>query len=101
MFGVNPVDQFAAMIDLILQQKQSFYVFVVNNKTVLIIVDSNGTIMFIDSHIHGHNGALIARSDPYQGQQAKAFSSWFTDRMLIQSYGFGMSICSLSTISYL
>ena len=56
--------------------------------------------MPIDSHIHGHNGALIARSDPYQGKQAKAFSSWF-NRMLIQSYGFGLSISSLTTISYL
>ena len=54
MFGVNPLDQFAAIIDLILQQKHYFHVLVVNDMTMLITVDSNGTLMFIDSHVHGH-----------------------------------------------
>jgi len=43
VFGANPLDQFAAIIDLILQKKQSFHVLVVNEMTTLIIVDFNGT----------------------------------------------------------
>ena len=100
VFGANPLDQFSAVIDLILHQKSSFHVLVVNDMTVLLIVDCNGTLMFIDSHIHGNKGALIARSVPYQGQQAHSFSAWF-NQMLVQSHGVGLSICSLSTISYL
>ena len=99
VFGANPLDQFATVIDLILQQKQSFHVLVVNDKTVLIIVDINGTVMLVDSHIHGHNGALVARSDPYQGHQGQSFSAWF-NQMLVKSYGVGLSICSLTTVSY-
>lgn len=41
-----------------------------NDKTMMIVVDDNGTLIFIDSHMHGHSGALVARSDPYQGQHA-------------------------------
>ena len=99
VFGVDPLNQFAAVINLILQQKQSFHVLVVNDKTMIIIVDSNGTLIFFDSHIHGHHGALVARSDPNQGQQAQSFSNWLND-MLRKSYGVGLAICSLTTVGY-
>ena len=99
VFGVNPLDQFTKIIDSILQQKQSFHVLVVNDMTMLIIVDSNGTLMFIDSHVHGRKGAIIARSVPYLRQQAQLFSAWF-NAMLMASGGVGLSVCSLSTISY-
>lgn len=99
VFGANPLDQFAAIIDLILQKKQSFHVLVVNEMTTLIIVDFNGTLMFIDSHVHGQNGALFARSVPYLGQQGQLFSAWFNG-MLMRSRGVGLSMCSLSTITY-
>ena len=99
VFGVNPLDQFTKIIDLILQQKQSFHVLVVNDMTMLIIVDSNGTLIFIDSHVHSRKGAIIARSVPYLGQQGQCFSAWFNG-MLMASRGVGLSVCSLSTISY-
>lgn len=70
VFGANSLDQFASVLDLILWQKQSFHVLVVNDKTMMIIVDSNGTLVFMDSHIHGRKGALVAQSDPYQGHHA-------------------------------
>ena len=69
VFGANAMDQFTVVVHVILRQRQSFHVLVVNNKT-MIIVDRNGTIIFIDSHIHGHKGALFARSDLYNGHQA-------------------------------
>ena len=100
VFGVNPLDQFAAVIDLILQQKQSCHLLTANDKTMMIIVDSNGTMIFIDSHIHGRNGALVARSDAYKGNQAQLFSAW-VDQTLTKNYGVGLSICSLTTVSYL
>ncbi len=96
VFGANPLDQFTALINVILQQKQSFHVLVVNDLTMLIIVDSTGTLILIDSHIHGRNGALIARSD----SQAQWFSTWL-DQMLFNSRGVGLSICSLTTVHYL
>ena len=37
VFGADPLNQFAAVINLILQQKQSFHVLVVNDKTMIII----------------------------------------------------------------
>ena len=99
VFGANPLDQFAAIIDLILQQKQSCHVLMANDKTMMIIVDSNGSIIFIDSHIHGRNGALVARSDAYKGHQAQSFSAW-VDQILTKNHGVGLSICSLNTVSY-
>ena len=74
--GEKPLSQFAEVINSILQQKRSFHVLVANDKTMMIVVDDNGTLIFIDSHMHGHSGALVARSDPYQGQQAQSFSTW-------------------------
>ena len=40
VFGMNQLDQFAAVIDLILQQKQSCHLLMANEKTMMIIVDS-------------------------------------------------------------
>lgn len=99
VFGADSLNQFAAVINLILQQKQSFHVLVVNDKTMIIIVDSNGTLIFFDSHIHGHHGALVAQSDPYQGYQAQSFSNWVDD-MLRKSHSVGLAISSLTTVGY-
>jgi len=99
MFGVNPLDQFAAVIYLILQQKQSCHLLTANEKTMMIIVDGSGSIIFIDSHIHGRNGALVARIDAYKGNQAQSFSAW-DDQTLNKHYGVGLSICSLTTVNY-
>lgn len=100
VFGANPLDQFAAVIDLILQQKLSCHLLMANDKTMMIIVDSSGSIIFVDSHIHGRKGALVARSDAYNRNQAQSFSAW-VDQMLTKNYGVGLSICSLTTVSYL
>ena len=62
VFGANPLDQFSAVIDLILHQKPSFHVLVVNGMTMLLIVDCNGTLMFIDSHIHGNMYMYIPKT---------------------------------------
>ena len=70
-----------------------------NDKTMMIIVDSSGNIIFVDSHIYGRNGALVARSDGYSGNQAQSFLTW-VDQMLTKNYGVGLSICSLTTVSY-
>ena len=58
----------------------------VNDKAMSIIVDAEGTIILIDSHMHGSMGALIVRSIPYQGHQARGFSHWF-DQMLSRTWG--------------
>lgn len=52
-----------------------------NHKTTMIIVDSSGSIIFIDSHVHGRKGALVAPSDAYNGNQAQSFSA-LVDQML-------------------
>lgn len=99
VFGENPLSQFAEVINSILQQKRSFHVLVAKDKTMMIIVDDNGTLIFIDSHMHGHRGALVAWSDPYQGQQAQSFSTW-VNQMLKKSHSVGLSICSLTTVTF-
>ena len=43
------------------QQGQSFHVLVALEMAMLITVDSCGVLFFIDSHIHGNKGAIIAR----------------------------------------
>lgn len=97
--GKEPLSQFSENIKSILQQKGSFHVLVANNKTMMIVVDNNGTLIFIDCHMHGHGGALVARSDPYQEEQAESFSTW-VNQMLSKSDGVGLSICSLTTVTF-
>ena len=67
---------------------------------MLMIVDSDGQLILVDSHLHGSMGALITRSIPFQGLHAHWFSLWF-DRMLISTCGAGLSVCSISTLSIL
>ena len=99
VFGEESVSQFAEVINSILQQKGSFHVLRAYGKAMMIIVDDNGTLIFIDSHMHGDSGALVARSDPYQGQQAQSFSTW-VNQMLNKCHGVGLYISSLTTVTF-
>ena len=101
MFAATPLDIFAAVINLILQQQcqPPLHVLVVNDMTVLLIVDCNGTLMLIDSHIHGNKGALIAQSVPNQGQQAESFSAWF-NHMLLCNHSVGISVWALKLVTF-
>ena len=99
VFGEESVSQFAEVINSILQQKGSFHVLRAYGRAMMIIVDDNGTLIFIDSHMHGDSGALVARSDPYQGQQAQSFSTW-VNQMLNKCHGVGLYISSLTTVTF-
>ena len=98
VFGANPVAQLENAVCKIIQEKQSFHIIVVNDMAMSIIVDSKGAIIFVDSHLHGSMGALIARCVPYQGHQARWFSIWF-DGMLSRTWGVGLSLSTISTVS--
>ena len=64
MFGANPLGQLKTAIERLSQQRQSFHVLVVHDMAMLIIVDSFGVVLFIDSHVHGTKGAVIAHFLP-------------------------------------
>ena len=60
VFGEKPLSQFAEVINSILQQKRSFHVLVANRKTMMIVVDNNGTLIFVDScNVHVNRKLLI------------------------------------------
>lgn len=99
VFGAHPLQQLENVVHSILHQKSSFHIIVVNLMAMLMIVDSDGQLILVDSHMHGSKGALIARSIPFQVFHARWFSLWF-DRMLISTCGAGLSVCSVSTISF-
>lgn len=101
VFGLNPLDQLKTAIQTLSQQRSSFHVLVVNDMAVLIIVDSCGIriLFFIDSHVHGTRGAVIARFLPHSQYQTLDFSMW-VDNMLTQTRRVGLSICSISSILY-
>ena len=99
VFGTNPLNQLETVISSLLLQKFLFHVLVVNPMAMLIVVDSQGTLIFIDSHVHGSKGAVISRFIPDRDTQVRRFSLWL-NAMLTQSSGLGVSICSISSISY-
>ena len=100
VFGAQPLHQLENIVHSILQKKSSFHIIFVHFMAMLMIVDSDGQLILVDSHLHGSMGALIARSIPFQGLHAHWFSLWF-DRMLISMCGAGLSACSISTLSIL
>ena len=100
VFGAQPLHQLENIVHSILQKKSSFHIIVAHFMAMLMIVDSDGQLILVDSHLHGSKGALIARSIPFQGLHAHWFSLWF-DRMLISTCGAGLSVCSISTLSIL
>ena len=77
VFGANPLDQLETAVNAILQQKPSFHMMVVNFMAMLLIVNTKGTLILVDSHMHGSMGALIVRCIPHNGHQARWFSHWF------------------------
>ena len=99
VFGANPLDQLETVIKTLTQQRQSFHVLIALEMAMLIIVDSCGILFFIDSHIHGTKGAVIARFNPDSHCQAQNFAVWL-DQMLIHTKGVGLSICSIASILY-
>ena len=99
VFGTNPLNQLETVISSLLLQKFLFHVLVINSMAMLIVVDSQGTLIFIDSHVHGSKGAVISRFTPDRDTQVRRFSLWL-NAMLTQSSGLGVSICSISSISY-
>ena len=71
VFGSSPLDQLENVVHSILQQSTpSFHILMVIDMAMLLIVDSDGSLILVDSHMHGSMGALIARCVTYQGNQA-------------------------------
>lgn len=106
VFGAQPLHQLENIVHSILQKKSSFHIIFVHFMAMLMIVDSDGQLILVDSHLHGSMGALIARSIsiarsiPFQSLHAHWFSLWF-DRLLISTCGARLSVCSISTLSIL
>ena len=80
----EPLGQLETVIKTLSQQRQSFHVLVALEMAMRIIVDSCGILFFIDSHIHGTKGAVIARFNPDSHCQAQNFAVWL-DQMLIHT----------------
>ena len=99
VFGANPLDQLITTVRTLTQQHPSFHVLLVLEMALLIIVDSSGVLFIIDSHVHGTKGAVIPRFQPNSDCQAQNFSVWL-NRMLTQTHGVGLSMCSISSILY-
>ena len=61
IFGINPVSKLS---NWLLQQVQAlsrlFSVMVADDRTFLIVVNSDQSAMVVDSHSHGNGGAIIA-----------------------------------------
>lgn len=100
IFGSNPQGQLETVVQSILQEKPSYHILVAHGKAVLIIVNCGGNIILVDSHQHNNMGALIARNIPSDGHQARCFVNWL-NQMFLRTFGASLSLCSVSTISYL
>ena len=100
IFGSNPQGQLETVVLSILQEKPSYHILVGHGKAVLVIIDCAGNVILVDSHQHSNRGALIARSVSCVGHQATNFAN-FLNQMYLQTFGANISVCKVSTISYL
>ena len=100
IFGSNPQGQLETVVLSILQEKPSYHILVAHGKAVLVIIDCAGNLILVDSHQHRNKGALIARSISCVGHQA-AYFAFFLNQVYLQTFGANISICKVSTISYL
>ena len=100
IFGSNPQGQLDTVVLSILQEKPSYHILVGHGKAVLVIVDCAGNLILVDSHQHSNKGALIARSVSCVGHQATYFAI-FLNQVYLQSFRANISVCKVSTISYL
>ena len=100
ILGSNPQGHLDTVVLSILQEKPSYDILVGHGKAVLVIVDCAGNLILVDSHQHSNKGALIARSVSCVGHQATYFAI-FLNQVYLQSFGANISVCKVSTISYL
>ena len=99
VFGANPLSQLETAIRSLSLEKSSSHVLVVNEMAMLIIVDSVRTLIFIDCHVHGSKGAVIAHFIVNSHFQAHRFSVWLNE-LLTKTRRPGLSVCSISSILY-
>ena len=58
VFGARPLHQLENIVHSILQKKSSFHIIVVHFMAMLMIVDSDGQLILVDSHLHGSKGLI-------------------------------------------
>jgi len=97
MPNFNPKDTFGNYINELCQRgSKSHHILQIHGRAMLLTFDVNGTIYFVDSHLHGKQGAMIAVSPPNTGHE---FATWL-DRMMSDCWGCTLTLGSIVEVMY-
>lgn len=97
IIGANRVEQLKDIFKrLAIAKVQSRHVIVTGGRSMLLVINGDGSSMIIDSHQHKTTGAIIAFAAP---GQADSLALWFT-RMHYASWDTDIGPTSIVSVSY-
>ena len=98
VFGQDCEDQLASVFDTLASTLQSrCNAVVTTGRTMLLIINQDGSCMIVDSHKHQNNGAVIAYCP---SNSANSLAKWLT-AMLQETWQCTLRVCSVTPISYI
>jgi len=98
VFGQECEDQLASVFDTLASTLQSrCNAVVTTGRTMLLIINQDGSCMIVDSHKHQNNGAVIAYCP---SNSANSLAKWLT-AMLQETWQCTLRVCSVTPISYI
>ena len=97
VFGQDCEEQLASVFDTLASTLQSrCNAVVTTGRTMLFLINQDGSCMIVDSHRHQNNGAVIAYCP---SNSAKLLAKWLTT-MLQETWQCTLRVCSVTPISY-
>ena len=77
-------------------QNNIYFIVVIPDYSMLLILSPDGSVVLVDSHCHGDNGAIIAVSDPLQQNYfVQAFL-----RFVEASFNTKITYCNITQVNY-
>ena len=97
MFGHDCEDQLATVFEMLCTTQQSrCYAVVSSGRTMLLIVNEDGSCMIVDSHKHINHGAVIAYCP---SNSVKMLAKWLR-AMMQRTWQIDLRFCSVTPIFY-
>ena len=97
LIGHDCEDQLAGVFQMLCTSQQTrCHTIVTTGRTMLFVVNGDGSCMIVDSHKHINHGAVIAYCPP---MSSKFLAKWLRD-MLQTTWRYSLRVCSVTPIFY-
>ena len=97
IFGTQCTQQMSTALNLACTSGHRCHVIVTGGRSMLFIVNTDGSCMIVDSHQHRHSGAVISYAPPGHAN----YQALWLSRMYFSTWATEISSASVISVSYL